>query len=128
MSWADQEFIGPAQEHLYGLAAQDMPVGTDEVEEAINNYTQELLDALLFADLIEQHRPVIGRPSGYASDRVYAVYCEACNGNFRRIVLLPDDEIPECRYWTNAKKLGLVSDSPSFREDIRDEGDSSNPR
>lgn len=111
MSWSDQKFLGPAQETLYGLAGQDMPVGYDEVEEAINDYTQELLDAVLFGEMIERHRPVVRRDLWSYNPSMRNVQCAACDANVWQTVLLGRDEIPECKFWANAKKLGLVTDA-----------------
>lgn len=111
MSWSDQNFLGPAQEALYGLAGQDMPVGYDEVEEAMNDYTRELLDAVLYPEIIERHRPVIRQDMWSGNSRMRNVQCAACDGNVWKVVRIDRDEIPECIFWSNAKKIGLVTDA-----------------
>jgi hypothetical protein len=124
MSRADREFLGPAQEALYHTAGQDMPVGYDEVEKAMNDYTRELIDALLFPDMIEQHRPILRRDPFSRDPNMRAVQCPACDGDVWCMTLIGRDEIPECRFWVNAKNLGLVKNSSSSRGKDRDEEES----
>lgn len=67
--------------------------------------------APFFIDLVEMHRPVVRRsPMTYGP--TYDAQCAACDGNRWRMIRLPRDEVPECRFWAEAKARGLVKDQP----------------
>lgn len=62
-------------------------------------------------DLVGMHRPVVRRsPMTYGP--TYDAQCAACDGNRWRMIRLPRDEVPECRFWAEAKARGLVKDQP----------------
>lgn len=94
----DFDNLAPMESSLYFLGSQDMPVGGDEIWDAIQDYREEILDLVLFGELIEQHRPVV---------TLHNVRCPACGSDSGVDPL--NDVIPECKFWARAKFLGLVS-------------------
>lgn len=99
-----------AEEELYLLACQDMPVSGSEVREAMANYRRQTLDQHypLFRDLIEKHRPVVRRTPMTMNPLMREAQCPACDGNRWRAIEHGTDTIPECGLWTRAKNLGIV--------------------
>jgi hypothetical protein len=101
-----------AEEELYQLACQDMPVTGSEVREAMQEYRKQILENEypLLLTLIEQHRPVVRKTPMVVNPLMRDAHCPACDGNRWRMII-EGDKVPECAYWTRAKELGLVQDA-----------------
>ncbi len=97
-----------AEEELYQLACQDMPVAGCEVREAMDAYKRSVLQDANYRGLIEMHRPVVRRTPMVVDPSAKEAHCRCCDGNVWRPITATT---PECFFWSQAKALGLVEDA-----------------